>query len=177
MSRGNGNSNVGKEGNAHTISEGPVNMRTTVRIMTREDRSNDSIRIWKKWQKHVTNDNGKVKWHGWTSNNEKIVALNLPHPSNCCFLFVSFSKPQCCCYGVIPLKSPLLNRRSLVSPTHLQSAPTFASRTWIVCCFPPTQPPSLTSAFHPSSRLTLTFIPTKHSPKSPEYWNPMVDLC
>ena len=35
MSRGNGNSNVGKEGNAHTISERPVNMRTTVRIMTR----------------------------------------------------------------------------------------------------------------------------------------------
>ena len=26
---------IGKEGNAHTISERPVNMRTTVRIMTR----------------------------------------------------------------------------------------------------------------------------------------------
>ena len=31
----NGNGNQYRSGNAHTISERPVNMRTTVRIMTR----------------------------------------------------------------------------------------------------------------------------------------------
>ena len=35
VSNGNGKVSIGKEGNAHTISERPVNMRTTVRIMAR----------------------------------------------------------------------------------------------------------------------------------------------
>ena len=35
VSNGNGKVSIGKEGNAHTISERPVNMRTTVRIMIR----------------------------------------------------------------------------------------------------------------------------------------------
>ena len=55
---------IGKEGNAHTISERPVNMRMTVRIMTRAKTDPMTASGDDRNDKHGTNDNGKVKWHG-----------------------------------------------------------------------------------------------------------------